>query len=110
MGKLSRSSGNLGESFSVDSGKLKTRVAKDLLLEEFKRFNTVLKPKVDHLENMLARLVAMHAACSNWKNSRTEYRIGKSFRRTQNDDFLWCTSKLCFYKTTSEFSQQRGDA
>ena len=56
--------GNFGESFLVDSGKLKTRFATDLLLEELKRFNTVLKPKVDELEKILARLVAMHAAWS----------------------------------------------
>ena len=72
MGKLSEAMkivggnlGNLGESFFVDCGKLKTRFATDLLLEELKRFNTVLNPKVDDLEKILARLVAMHAACSN---------------------------------------------
>ena len=71
MGKLSEARkivkgnpGSLGESFLVDSGKLETRFATDLLLEELKRFNTVLKPKVDELEKMLARLVAMHAAWS----------------------------------------------
>ena len=71
MGKLSeamkivkRNLGNFGEIFIVDSGKLKTRFATDLLLEELKRFNTVLKPKVDDLEKILA-LVAMHATCSN---------------------------------------------
>ena len=46
------------------TGKLKRRFATDLLLEELKRFNTVLKPKVDELEKILARLVAMHAAWS----------------------------------------------
>ena len=56
--------GNFGESFLVDSGKLKTRFATDLLLEELKRFHTVLKPKVDELEKILARLVAMHAGWS----------------------------------------------
>ena len=71
MGKLSEAMkivkgnpGSLGESFLVDSGKLETRFATDLLLEELKRFNTVLKPKVDELEKILARLVAMHAAWS----------------------------------------------
>ena len=59
-----RNLGNFGESFLVDSGKFKTRFATDLLLEELKRFNTVLKPKVDELEKILARLVAMHAAWS----------------------------------------------
>ena len=56
MGKLSEAMkivkwnlGNFGESFLVNSGKLKTRFATDLLLEEPKRFNTVSKPKVDHL-------------------------------------------------------------
>ena len=55
---------NLGDSFLVDYGKLKTRFATDLLLEELKRFNTVLKPKVDDLEKILALLVAMYAAGS----------------------------------------------
>ena len=57
--------GNFGENFLIDFGKLKTRFATDLLLEELKRFNTELKPKVDDLEKILAWLVAMHAACSN---------------------------------------------
>ena len=62
VGKLSEATKIMGERFLVDSGKLKTRLATDLLLEELKRFNTVLKTKVDDLEKILARLVAMHAA------------------------------------------------
>ena len=71
VGKLSEAmkivKGNfrsLGDSFLVDYGKLKKRFATDLLLEELKRFNTVLKPKVDDLEKILALLVAMDAAGS----------------------------------------------
>ena len=67
VGKLSEATkivkgnlGNFGASFLVDSGKLKTRFATGL-----KRLHTVLQPKVDDLEKILARLVAMHAACSN---------------------------------------------
>ena len=50
MGKVSEAMkivkgnlGNLGESILVDSGKLKTCFATDLLLVELKRFSTLLK-------------------------------------------------------------------
>ena len=70
VGKLSEAmkivKGNLGNFWRELPRGLwdKTRFATDLLLEELKCFNTVLKPKVDELEKILARLVPMHAAWS----------------------------------------------
>ena len=64
-------------------------------------------------QNMLARLVVMHAACSNRKNSRTQSRIGKSCRRTQNDDFLCCALQKPVFLQKNNcriVKKQHGDA
>ena len=42
----------------MDTGSSRRASQRTLLLEELKRFNTVLKPKVDDLEKILAPLVA----------------------------------------------------
>ena len=102
---------SLGESFLVDCGMLKTRVATDPLIKEPKRFNTVLQPKIDDLEKIEPRLVAMHASRSNGKSSRIKARIGKVAEEPGTMIFCGAHYRITVYKKTLwNYQKQRGDA